>query len=298
VGTVTAVDVRRDGVHGGTVTDAECIQLLQWCLPRLSLQWRGFRKVRRIVRRRIEHRLAELDLPDTAAYRRYLDSHAEEWAVLDRACRIPVSRFYRDRAVFEYLERVVLPELSAAVVAKGEAELRCWSAGCAAGEEPYTLAILWRRRVAPRFAGVRMRIVATDAEPEMIERAVRACYPSHALRDLPADLATAFSHSPDGLLRLADDYRRDVEFGVQDIRVTSPEGRFHLILCRYLALTYFDEALQRRMLGLFRDKLEPGGVLVVGATERVPDDLGGLVPLSAQLRIYRAASAISAAEAT
>jgi hypothetical protein len=83
------------------VPGAECVRLLQWGLPKLGLEWRGFRKIRRIVRRRIERRLAELHLPDTAAYRRYLETHSEEWRVLDRACRIPVSRFYRDRAVFE-----------------------------------------------------------------------------------------------------------------------------------------------------------------------------------------------------
>jgi chemotaxis protein methyltransferase CheR len=279
------------------VTDAECVQLLQWSLPRLGLQWRGFRKVRRIVRRRIERRLAELDLPDTAAYRRYLESSPEEWRVLDRACRIPVSRFYRDRAVFEGLERVVLPELAAAAVANGETELRCWSVGCAAGEEPYTLAILWRLRVAPRFPGVRLRIVATDAEPEMIEQATRACFPDHALRDLPPDLAAAFSRSPEGLC-LAEACRRDVELSVQDVRVSAPEGRFHLILCRYLVLTYFDEALQRRTLALLVDKLEPGGALVVGATERMPEDLGGLRPWSARLRIYRAAAAVAATKST
>jgi chemotaxis protein methyltransferase CheR len=115
---------------------------------------------------------------------------------------------------------------------------------------------------------------------------------------LPADLAAAFRHSPDRLLHLVEEYRRDVEFRVQDIRMTSPEGRFHLIRCRYLAFAYFDEALQHRTLRLLRNNLEPGGVLVVGAAERMPDDLAALVPMSARLRIYRAASAIPAAKAT
>lgn len=275
------------------MTDTECVQLLHWGLPRLGLQWRGYRKVRRIVRRRIERRLAELDLPDAATYRRYLEANPGEWTVLERACRIPVSRFYRDRAVFECLERVVLPELAAAVVARGETELRAWSAGCAAGEEPYTLAILWRRHLAARFPGVRLRIFATDAEPGMIEQAARACYPGHALRDLPADLAAAFSPSPEGLC-LADEYRRDVELSVQDVRVAVPDGHFHLVLCRYLVLTYFDEALQRRTLARLIDTLEPDGVLVVGITERMPEPLEGLVAWSARLRIYRAARAAAA----
>jgi chemotaxis protein methyltransferase CheR len=264
-------------------------------LPRLGLQWRGFRKVRRIVRRRIEARLAELGLPDAEGYRRYLESSSEEWAFLDRACRIPVSRFYRDRAVFESLECLVLPALSAAVVARGESELRCWSVGCAAGEEPYTLAILWRLRVAPRFPGMRLRIVATDIDPGLIEQAARACYPAHVLRDLPADLAAVFTPSPEGL-RLADEYRRGVEFRVQDVRRAAPGGRFQLVFCRYLVLTYFDEALQRRLLTLLVSKLEPGGVLVVGAGERVPAWLAGLVPWSARLGIYRTTPATGARE--
>jgi chemotaxis protein methyltransferase CheR len=243
--------------------------------------------VRRIVSRRIEARRAALGLGDLAAYAGYLESHPAEWAVLDAACRIPLSRFYRDRAVFECLERVVLPALGAMAVARGARELRCWSAGCAAGEEPYTLAIVWRLRVASRFPGLHARIVATDAEPQMIAAAARACYPPHALRDLPPDLAArALTPSPAGAC-VAAAYRADVEFRVQDVRLAAPEGRFHLILCRNLAFTYFDEPSQRRALARLVDALEPGGALVVGLTESLPEGLGGLVPWSARLRIYR-----------
>jgi chemotaxis protein methyltransferase CheR len=274
--------------EGREVTDAEGIRFLQWSLPRLGLRWRGFRKVRRIVYRRIERRLAALGLADVAAYVAYLESHPGEWEVLDGTCRIPLSRFYRDRAVFEFLERVVLPALGAAVVERGERELRCWSAGCAAGEEPYTLAIIWRLRVAPRLSGLRARIVATDAEPEMIARAAGACYPAHALRDLPIELAERALRPSSSGLRVSQEFRDDVEFLVQDIRVAAPEGRFHLILCRNLVFTYFDEALQRRTLARLVDKLEPGGALVAGVTETIPAGLGGLVPWSGRLRIYRA----------
>ncbi len=271
------------------MTDTDGVAFLQWCLPRLGLRWRGFRRVRRMVYRRIERRLAELGLPDVAAYRAYVTAHPEESAALDALFRIPLSRFYRDRAVFAWLGDVVLPELSAAALARGRTELRCWSVGCAAGEEPYTLAIVWRLRVAPRFSGLRLRIVATDVDPEMIARATQGCYPSYVVRDLPPELAArAFTPSPAGL-RLADAYRDDVEFRVQDVRVAAPEGRFDLILCRNLVLTYFDEALQQRTLAHLVDKLEPGGALVFGATESVPAGLEGLVPWSARLRVYRAA---------
>lgn len=269
------------------IGDADLVAFMQACLPRLGLRWRGFRKVRRIVRRRLERRLGELGLPDLAAYRAHLDARPEEWVVLDALSRIPVSRFFRDRAVFEFLEQVVLPELGAAAVARGRATLRCWSVGCAAGEEPYTLAIMWRLRVAPRFPGADIRVVATDADPEAIARAREAVYPPHVLRDLPLDLAArGFAPTPAGA-RLRAEYRQDVEFLVQDVRTTAPPGRFDLILCRNLVFTYFDDATQRRVLAQLVDSLEPGGALVLGATETLPGGLDGLVPWSARLRVYR-----------
>jgi chemotaxis protein methyltransferase CheR len=271
------------------MTDSEGVAFLQWCLPRLGLRWRGFRRVRRIVCQRIERRLRELGVPDVAAYRAYCIAHPDEWTTLDALCRIPLSRFYRDRAVFAWLEEVVLPELSAAALARGRTELRCWCVGCAAGEEPYTIAIIWRLRIASRFPGLRLRIVATDADPEMIARATEACYPAYAVRDLPPELtAQAFTPSDAGL-RLRAPYRDDVEFRIQDVRVEVPEGRFDLILCRNLVLTYFDETRQRGTLARLIDTLQPGGALVFGASESVPGGLEGLVPWSARFRGYRAA---------
>lgn len=132
------------------MTDAEGIDFLRWCLPRLRLAWHGYRlrRIRRRVYRRIEERMRQLALPDVGAYRAHLERDEDEWSVLETLCWIPISRFYRDRAVFEFLERPVLPALSAMAVERGETELRCWSAGCAAGEEPYTVAMIWRLRVA------------------------------------------------------------------------------------------------------------------------------------------------------
>jgi chemotaxis protein methyltransferase CheR len=259
------------------MTDADGVAFLLWCLPRLGLRWRGFRRVRRIVHRRLQRRLTEVGLPGVAAYRAYLEAHPEEWAVLDALCRIPLSRFYRDRAVFEWLERVGLPELGRLALGRGQTELRCWSAGCAAGEEPYTLALLWRLRLASGFPGLRLRIVATDADGDMIAQATRACYPPHALRDLPADLrAAAFVPSPEGVC-LVEDYRRAVEFRVQDRRAAAPEGRFHLILCRNLVLTYFEEAWPRQVLARLADALEPepgpGGLRRVEGVEDPRDRL-------------------------
>ena len=267
--------------------DAEGVQLLQWCLPKLRMRWPGFRKVRRQVYKRIDRRLKELDLSDVASYRSYLERHQDEWSVLDALCRISISRCYRDKGVFQYLEREVLPQLAQRAAAKGENDVRCWSIGCASGEEPYTLAILWTLGVAPQFPTVSLRILGTDSDQKAIERAERACYPGSSIKDLPADLlAKAFIPSSDRF-SVSAEYRALVTFREQDIRVTAPTDLFHLILCRNLAFTYFDDGLQRETLNTIEGKLHPGGALVIGSLESLPDGVSGFDPWLQKLGVYR-----------
>jgi chemotaxis protein methyltransferase CheR len=92
-----------------------------------------------------------------AAYRSHLEGHADEWAVLDELARITISRFNRDRGVFGALQADVLPALATAAVQRGSGTLEAWSAGCASGEEAYTVAIMWELELAPRFPALALR---------------------------------------------------------------------------------------------------------------------------------------------
>ena len=251
--------------------DAECVRFLQWALPPLRLRWRGFRKVRRQVRKRLGRRLEELGLSDLDAYRARLASDPREWEVLDGLCRIPISRFYRDRAVFDHLFQETLPAL-----ARRHGEVACWSAGCASGEEPYTLA------VAARMLDLPLRIVATDSEPHRLARAEAARYGPSSLRELPPPWREQ-AFTPEHVLRPA--YRKAVHFLRGDIRAAMQDGPFHTILCRNLAFMYFDEALQRDILAGFVARLAPGGVLVIGQHETLPES--ELAPCPASLGLYR-----------
>lgn len=258
--------------------DIECVEFLRWCLPRLRYRWEGYRRVRRQVCRRIGRRIAELNLPGTDAYREFLQQDSGEWRVLDGMCRVTISRFYRDRAVFDRLRCVTLPALLTQALRGGEPGLRCWSAGCGAGEEPYTLQIIWRLGVTKGLESpVPLRITATDADEALLERARRAVFPTGSLRETPLDFRdAAFEQTGQGM-RLRAEFRQDVMFLRQDIREAMPEGRFHLILCRNLVFTYFEESRQTEMARAMADRLSPGGVLVVGIHESVPADVPGLV---------------------
>jgi chemotaxis protein methyltransferase CheR len=251
------------------------------------LRWPGFRKVRRQVYKRINRRMQELKIPTVDAYRDHLEDHPAEWATLETSCWISISRFYRDRSVFQHLETEVLPQLAQYVAAGRERDLRCWSAGCAAGEEPYTLAIIWKQRLASRYPTLQFCVVATDIDPQAIQRARRACYSASSVKQLPAEWrAQAFETIGDELC-LKDEYRTSVMFRVQDIRECAPEGTFHLILCRNLVFTYFDENLQREAMLRLTASLTSGGALLIGNLESVPDGSWGLEPWSKGLGTYR-----------
>lgn len=250
--------------------DRECIHFLQWALPQLNMRWPGFRKVRSQVCKRIQHRLRELGLSDVAAYQSYLTTHPEEWGVLDGYCRITISRFYRDRGIFDRL-RQELPNLAQLAISRNDTELRCWSAGCASGEEVYTLKIVWNLCLLSH-PNLPMRIVATDANPHMLKRASIGCYASGSLKELPPDwLPVAFTQS-DQQYCVRDSFRELINFEQQDIRVQMPDGPFHLVLCRNLVFTYFNETLQREILQRIGDRLLPGGILVVGCHESLPPE--------------------------
>jgi chemotaxis protein methyltransferase CheR len=250
--------------------DADCVAFLQWALPRLGLRWAGFRKVRRQVCRRLARRLAELRLDDLDAYRKALRAIPDEWAALDRLCRVTISRFFRDRGVWRALAAEVLPLLAERALTDGRRRLRAWSAGCASGEEPYSLSILWHRELAHRYPDLSLRIVASDRDPALLLRARRAIYPAGSLREA-STLGYDSAFEPiDNEMRVRDEFRPAVDLVVLDLCGEPPNGLFDLLLCRNLPFTYYDAARQLAALRTLRSRLVPGGVLVIGSHERLP----------------------------
>jgi chemotaxis protein methyltransferase CheR len=267
--------------------NADWVSFLQWALPQLRMRWPGFRKVRKQVCKRIDRRRKELDLPDVAAYRAFLESHPAEWSTLDTFCRISISRFYRDRDVFERLRETVLPHLAEMVLRRGENDLRCWSIGCASGEEVYTLSLIWHFELKTKFPDLAFRLAATEADPTMLLRAQRGCYPTSSLKELPSTWREKAFDKVGEEYCLGEEFRTGLEFRCQDIRSQQPEETFQLVLCRNLAFTYFEESLQQQVLAQIIQRLQPGGGLVIGKTESLPDDSAGLTPWFLQQGIYR-----------
>lgn len=258
--------------------DRECVALLQWALPRLQRPWAGFRKVRNQVCQRIERRRRVLALPDVAAYRDYLETHADEWQALDDLCAITISCFYRDTAMWEALTAEVLPELARRAGARGAHSVQAASLGCASGEEPYTLTLAWQFAVAPQFPGLPLEVTATDVVEAVLERARIACYAATNLKLLPPAWREHGFERMGERFCLRARFRAGVTFLQQDLRTALPERQFDLIFCRNLAFTYFDTPTQQAMLARLLTHLQPGGALVIGRREALPAGAAGLLP--------------------
>ena len=162
--------------------------------------------------------------------------------------------------MFDALARDVVPALARAARADGRARLRAWSAGCASGEEAYTLALLWPA----------MDVLATDVHPAVLERARRAAYPASSLRELTAAERTrAFTRrGAEHVVR--PEIAARVTVVRHDLGDAAPDGPFDLVLCRNVAFTYLDGASQRAVLANLSGALRPGGALVTGLHEAPP----------------------------
>ena len=267
--------------------DSDCVAFLQWALPRLGLEWRGFRKVRRQVCRRVAARVRSIGLADMAAYRERLASDRAEWPTLARLCTIPISRFYRDREVFDDLGSAVIPALADAARRRGGDELECWSAGCASGEEPYTLALQWRMTLASRFPELGLRVLGTDVDATLLQRARAACYRSSSLEALPTGWREAAFEARGKLFCLREGFRAGVELERQDLLAELPQRAFDLVLCRNMAFTYFSDERARLALERLASRLRFGGAFVLGLHERLPASSAAFEPWPGCRAVFR-----------
>jgi chemotaxis protein methyltransferase CheR len=264
------------------MNDRECVALLQWALPRLGLRWHGFTNVRRQVCRRVSARAAALGLPDAAAYKRRLEDDPSELAALDALCFVTISRFYRDRRTFDLLRHELLPALAEEALARGETVLRAWSAGCASGEEPYTLSIVWHTELAARFPSLSLEILATDFDQEVLARARRAVFSPSSLRELPEELQRAALEN--GAVRAP--FRSGIDFVHADIRRFAPTAWQNLVFCRNVAFTYFAEDAQRAFAERAAQCLLPGGLLIIGGHETLPPGTPDFQPCAASPHVF------------
>ncbi len=235
------------------------------------------------VTRRIERRLKLARTEDIDEYVDRLRSERSELDVLYRDLLIGVTRFFRNEQAFEVLERQVLPEL----LQKGpkDTPLRVWVAGCATGEEAYSIAIVLHE-LAQKHGGRPVKIFATDVHPGSLEIAARAIYDAETVASVSAARLERYFIHRGRDYQVVPDIRQMIVFAQHNVVRDAPFTRVDLISCRNL-LIYLQPPAQQKVLGLFHFALNRGGVVFLGPSESPGSLTNDFETVDRHWRLYR-----------
>ena len=240
------------------------------------------------IGRRIERRMSRHNLEDVEVYARYLKEHPDEVQTLFRELLINVTSFFRDPEAFDFLKQDILPKLFAEK-APGYV-FRVWVAGCATGEEAYSIAILLREFMDERWdkhqAEFKVQLYATDLDDDAIAMARAGLYPPNIAADVTPERLRRFFIKEDAGYRVKKDIREMVVFAVQNIIKDPPFTRLDLLACRNLMI-YLEPELQNRLIPAFHYALKPGGVLFLSPSESIGSHPDLFTPLSRKWKFYR-----------
>jgi len=236
---------------------------------------------RSCLRRRISLRMREAKAASVEAYsERLLRDPAEVERLLHRIF-VTYSEFFRDPSLFRFFERNLLP------AALSGAGCRIWSAGCARGEEAYSLAMLVAETRARLASASPVRIFATDIHEPAIEHARAGVYSDAEVESVPPAMRAAFFNPARGGLQVRHALRRTIVFARHDLARDAPIGKIDILFCRNTHI-YFDRALQRQVLASLLYALRPGGLLVLGRSEMPQRWVRPVLePVDVGLRIFR-----------
>jgi two-component system CheB/CheR fusion protein len=241
---------------------------------------------RSTVLRRIGRRMTVTHHRTLDDYARHLEANPQEVGELVQALLINVTQFFRDAEAFAYVKQTVLPELLAQARSRNRV-LRLWSAGCASGEEPYSLAMLVADLLGAELPEWSIKIFATDLDGAAINFARLATYPENVLTHVSSDYRERFFARADHGYRIAKTLRQMVIFGQQDLSRSAPFPRVDLVLCRNV-LIYFTPELQDYVLNQFAFSLRPNtGYLFLGKAESVRPTHGYFELVSKQWKVYQ-----------
>lgn len=238
------------------------------------------------ILRRLQRRMVATGTASLSDYLTYLDRSPDEYTRLITSFLVKVTSFFRDDELFRYLKERVIPDILAYARAHGAQEVRAWSAGCATGEEAYSLAILLREALGEEASDLAIRIYATDVDTAAIAFARRGVYSPAALLGMPPEYRQRYFRPVDGGFVIAEELRRLVIFGEHDLGRDAPFPRLDLVLCRNV-LIYFTRELQQRASKLFAFSLREGGYLALGKAESAKVLADFFARLAPRLSVFR-----------
>ena len=262
-------------------TEAEFESLLDYIKRSRGFDFTGYKRAS--LQRRLDKRLGEVGCGSYAAYTDFLEVHPEEFLLLFNTVLINVTTFFRDTASWEYLAEEIVPRLLA-----GKTEddpIRLWSAGCASGQEPYSLAMMLAEAMGWEAFKARVKIYATDIDEEALAQARSASYSAREVRDVPPALLEKYFDREGDRYVFSKDLRRSLIFGRHDLLQDSPISRIDLLSCRNTVM-YFNSQVQTGILARFHFAIREGGFLFLGKAEMLFAHSGLFLPLDLRRRVF------------
>lgn len=227
--------------------------------------WAGYRKVRKGVKKRIHRHMNELGCHSVETYLQILSSQPEARTHCEQHLLVTISRFFRDRRLWSHLQTRILPELATAF----EPSIQIWSAGCACGEEPYSLAMAWQSLSLPPA----LKLLATDINADCLDRGRQGLYNQSSLKEV--DEAMVSQHfKPQRRGRQYVLHRHlvpPIHWQQHHLLDKPPDGPFQMILLRNNLLTYYQGHALNAAFQQIINTLSPNGYLVIGSHEQLPE---------------------------
>jgi two-component system CheB/CheR fusion protein len=265
-------------------------RLLSYLKESRSFDFTGYKRAS--LMRRVLHEMRQVGIDGFDEYHDYLQVHPDEFTALFNTILINVTSFFRDEEAWRYLSDSALPMLLGAV---GDQPIRVWSAGCATGEEAYSLAMALVEAMGAAEFRQRVKIYATDVDEEALTIARQATYTEKDVRSLPDGYLERYFEASNGRYAFRKDLRRNVIFGRNDMVQDAPISRIDLLACRN-SLMYFNAETQARIVSRLGFALKPEGILFLGKAEMLLNHTATFEPLDLKRRFFRKASPSAANE--
>ncbi|MEH2374807.1 CheR family methyltransferase [Nostoc sp.] len=240
--------------------------------------------------RRVQKRMQSFSIEKFEEYLDYLEVHPEEFNYLFNTILINVTAFFRDSSAWEYIAEQILPNLIRNK--KTSDQIRIWSAGCASGEEAYTLAMLMAEMLGAEEFRQRVKIYATDVDEDALNQARLAVYSAKDIQTVPDELRQKYFEVVGNCYVFRQDLRRSVIFGRHDLLQDAPISRLDLLVSRN-TLMYFNSETQGRILARFHFALNDNGYLFLGKAEMLLMHSNLFTPLDLKNRIFTKISSVN-----
>ncbi|UOG90900.1 MAG: ATP-binding protein [Candidatus Thiothrix sulfatifontis] len=260
-------------------SEDEIQEILRMLLDQTGTDFRDYK--RNTLLRRIERRMTVHKCKQLSEYAAYLKQKPEELYELHNDILISVTSFFRDTDAYQALRRVIED-----VVPEGGHEIRVWVAGCATGEEAYSIAIMLSEYLGNRIARYKIQIFGTDLYDGVLTIARQARYSKASVAGIDQRILDKYFIQKDGEYQLTQTIRNMVLFARHDLVRDPPFSHLNLVSCRNV-LIYFNQTLQRNVLESFHYGLEPDGIMFLGKSETIGGSDRLFVTVDRKSRIYR-----------